>query len=168
MLLLVEPHHPVRYVDMTVGRALVRRNVESRSLDTLEWETTDDYQPSEVLPAALRRGIKTGRGLIVDEGFVKTFISADVLEDARAQQRALQDELASVRRTGNQPAYEQARRHQAEIDERADSTREATLKAAVAAKQEFVAEPIKDELQQHWIAVTQRPVETYPEPSNHD
>lgn len=99
MLLLVEPHHPVRYVDMTVGRALVRRNVENRSLDTLEWETTDDYQPSEVLPAALRRGIKTGRGLIVDEGFVKTFISADVLEDARAQQRALQDELASVRRT---------------------------------------------------------------------
>lgn len=137
MLYLVEPDGSLYQTPVSVGRALVRRNVEKKSLDTLEWQPLpkDDETVNidDMLDAALRFGIPTWRGLIVDAGFVSTLGAPALLKDARTQWNAVAEQLAQI--SSDKVSY---------------PDRSSKISQAQHQRNELLNKPINPDLAKHW------------------
>lgn len=161
MLYLLEPDDSVYQFQMSVGRALVRRTIERKPLDTLRWELAPETVDSaHVLRAGLRFGLRTGRGLVVAAGYVTTLAAYGQLVDGRDQQTEIAEQLAQLPLAG---AHHSAQDHAAydkhytaldELGTTATSRADASIQRAEANRQKLLVQPIKDELVKHWASLT--------------
>lgn len=160
MLYLLDADGTVYQNSMSVGRALVRRKIERKSLDTLKWKPAPETVTMErVLRAALRFGIPTGRGLIVAAGYVRTLEAPDLLDDGRSQQRDLTEQLAVLPDPTPQfgaartDAYRARLTKLSEQRSAAEAKMTASLERAQSQRDDLLQAPIKDDLAEHWASV---------------
>ncbi|MGO1181765.1 MAG: hypothetical protein ACTHZ5_06245 [Micrococcaceae bacterium] len=160
MLYLLDADGSVYQNSMSVGRALVRRKIERKSLDTVQWEPAPETVTTErVLRAALRFGIPTGRGLIVAAGYVRTLEAPDLLGDGRDQQRALTEQLETLPEPSAQFGASRSDAYQARLSRlseqrsAAESKMSSSFERAQTQRNELLQSPIQDALAEHWASL---------------
>lgn len=156
MLYLIQPSGELFQYRGTIGEAVVRRDVEKKSLDTLRWKVIGDaVEYDVVLEAALRSGIATGRGLIVDADFVTILGTYDQLLAAEQHREELENQLAGFvpQKPGGPAPGRGYAEYAHELDQvrrnAAHDHRERLLEAKLA-RDTFLQRPVRAELQQHW------------------
>lgn len=164
MLYLLDSDGTVFENSMSVGRALVRRKIERKSLDTLTWQLAPKTVTMErVLRAALRFGIPTGRGLIVAAGYVRTLDAPDLLGDGRDQQQGLTEQLATLPDPSPQFGAARTDAYQARLSKlseqrsAAESKMTSSLERAESQRDELLQAPIRDDLAEHWASLAKDP-----------
>lgn len=159
MLYLIQPNGWAGQYDMSVGRAIVRRDVEKKSLESLRWETVSEFVDyDQLLHVAQRFGIATPTGLMVDAGFYRAWTEPELMESVQAQREELLQQLNAVsHQQVSGPGYaEHASRIDRDAREAALDAKEKYQNARIAREnlEKQVDEDKHQQLMHHWNRVS--------------
>jgi hypothetical protein len=151
MLYRLRPPADVTWCDYPVRDILDLAAQSGADLDRLDWRlATDTTLSSDLLGLALKHGVATGSGIVLDGQYVYVLGRPDQLRTTLFASDQAHHELRESNGVFMEQVLPGSRKHGEELDRKVRESTAPVVQEAVDNLTRALAAPTKRELEQHW------------------